>query len=112
LPSGRVTNSRGSYEFSSDPRGKHLSDVFSRSLPREHSDGFHPHSKPVDWMRLLIGCCGGDRPVFDPYAGSGASLLAAHQLGLQWDGYEISPAYCDVIVQRWENLTGNKAALQ
>jgi DNA modification methylase len=47
--------------------------------------------------------------VFDPFMGSGTTLIAAEQLGRKCYGMEISPAYCDVIVKRWENLTGKKA---
>ena len=47
--------------------------------------------------------------VFEPCGGSGTTLIAAEQLGRKCYGMEISPAYCDVIVKRWENLTGRKA---
>jgi DNA modification methylase len=47
--------------------------------------------------------------VLDTFCGSGTTLIAAEQLGRRCFGMEISPAYCDVIVQRWENLTGQKA---
>ena len=47
--------------------------------------------------------------VYDPFLGSGTTLIAAEQLGRKCYGLEISPAYCDVIVNRWENLTGRKA---
>ena len=50
--------------------------------------------------------------VFDPFIGSGTTLIAAEQLGRQCYGMEISPAYCDVIVQRWETLTGREAQCQ
>jgi len=53
----------------------------------------------------------GDR-VYDPFLGSGSTLIAAEQLGRKCYGMEISPAYCDVIVKRWENLTGKKATLE
>ena len=52
-----------------------------------------------------------DDLVFDPFLGSGTTLIAAEQLGRRCYGLEISPAYCDVIVQRWETLTGKKAEL-
>ena len=49
--------------------------------------------------------------ILDFFLGSGTTLIAAEQLGRKCYGMEISPAYCDVIVQRWENLTGKKAVL-
>jgi len=49
--------------------------------------------------------------VYDPFLGSGTTLIAAEQLGRKCYGMEISPQYCDVIVKRWENLTGQKAVL-
>ena len=49
--------------------------------------------------------------VYDPFLGSGTTLIAAEQLGRKCYGMEISPAYCDVIVKRWETLTGKKATL-
>jgi DNA modification methylase len=50
--------------------------------------------------------------VYDPFLGSGTTLIAAEQLGRKCYGMEISPQYCDVIVKRWENLTGKKAVLE
>ena len=47
--------------------------------------------------------------IFDPFLGSGTTLIAAEQLNRRCFGLEISPQYCDVIVQRWETLTGGKA---
>jgi site-specific DNA-methyltransferase (adenine-specific) len=49
--------------------------------------------------------------VYEPFCGSGTTLIAAEQLGRKCYGMEISPAYCDVIVKRWETLTGKKARL-
>jgi ParB-like chromosome segregation protein Spo0J len=69
----------------------------------------HPHQKPVRVISQLIEKSAG--LVFDPFLGSGTTLIAAEQLGRKCYGMEISPAYCDVIVQRWENLTGKKAVL-
>ncbi len=50
--------------------------------------------------------------VADFFLGSGTTLIAAEQLGRKCYGMEISPAYCDVIVKRWETLTGKKATLE
>ncbi len=50
--------------------------------------------------------------VLDPFLGSGTTLIAAEQLGRRCYGLEISPAYCDVVVNRWQNLTGKTATRQ
>lgn len=49
--------------------------------------------------------------VFDPFMGSGTTLIAAHQENRVAYGCEISPAYCDVICSRWETATGDKPIL-
>ena len=69
----------------------------------------HPTQKPVECMAYMMRNHSGD--VYDPFLGSGTTLIAAEQLGRKCYGMEISPAYCDVIVKRWENLTGKKAVL-
>jgi hypothetical protein len=45
----------------------------------------------------------------DPFLGSGTTLIACEQLGRTCYGMEISPQYCQVIIDRWEKLTGQKA---
>ncbi len=67
----------------------------------------HPTQKPVSVMAWCVEMTSG--VVYDPFLGSGTTLIAAEQLGRKCYGMEISPAYCDVIVKRWETLTGKKA---
>ena len=55
--------------------------------------------------------CDESKSVYEPFCGSGTTLIAAEQLGRKCYGMEISPQYCDVIVKRWETLTGKKATL-
>jgi hypothetical protein len=98
-----VSNTRGSYRFIPDPRGKHLSDVFSLHLPRLHSDGYHPYEKPLDWVRLLIGNCFPGN-VFDPFLGAGGTLLACDQLGKQCIGIEINPLYVAYLIEQCSTL--------
>lgn len=73
----------------------------------------HPTQKPVALAAEAIDkTTTKDCTVYDPFLGSGTTLVAAEQLGRKCYGVEISPAYCDVIVKRWETLTGKKAVLE
>ncbi len=70
----------------------------------------HPTQKPVEVMAFAIKYIEPeDGPIYDPFLGSGTTLIAAEQLGRKCYGMEISPQYCDVIVKRWETLTGKQA---
>ena len=50
--------------------------------------------------------------VHEPFCGTGTTIIACEQLGRKCYGMEISPAYCDVIVRRWEQYTGLQATLE
>ena len=67
----------------------------------------HPTQKPVTLLAEVIGWT--KELIHEPFAGSGTTLIAAEQLNRPVFGVEISPAYCDVIVERWQTLTGGKA---
>jgi DNA modification methylase len=70
----------------------------------------HPTQKPVECMARPIRNHGDkDDDVYDPFLGSGTTIIAAEQLNRRCYGLEISPAYCDVILARWEKLSGEKA---
>ena len=87
---------------------RNLATVFE--FPRGDKAIEHPTSKPVG----LVMCTAQNHPsviMADPFLGSGTTLIAAEQLGRKCYGMEISPAYCDVIVKRWETLTGETAVL-
>ena len=49
--------------------------------------------------------------IFDPFMGSGTTMIAAERNGRAGYGVELSPAYCDIIVARWEKFTGKTATL-
>jgi len=68
----------------------------------------HPTQKPVKLLVDIMQSVQAEL-VCDPFLGSGTTLIAAEQLGRACYGMEISPAYCDVIVKRWETLTGQTA---
>ena len=98
-----VSNTRGSYKHTPDPRGKQLSDVFSAPITREHAEAEHSHSKPIDWICMLIGnCTKGD--IYDPFLGSGTTIVAAQNLGRKAYGIEISPAYVAVTLDRLSKM--------
>ena len=67
----------------------------------------HPTQKPIGCMSTPIANHTGD--VYEPFLGSGTTLIAAEQLGRRCVGMEIAPGYCDVIVERWQNFSGGKA---
>jgi DNA modification methylase len=75
----------------------------------QHGAGGHPAPYPVGLPAIAMQSWPGI--AYEPFCGSGTTLIAAEQLGRKCYGMEISPAYCDVIVKRWENLTGKKAVL-
>jgi DNA modification methylase len=69
--------------------------------------------KPVALMRRpLLNHTERGGLVYDPFLGSGSTLIAAEDTGRVCYGLELSPAYVDVIVQRWQKLTGRKAVLE
>ena len=47
--------------------------------------------------------------VYDGFGGSGSTLIASEKLGRKCYMIELDPKYIDVIIQRWEDYTGNKA---
>ena len=69
----------------------------------------HPTQKPVDLMAQVVRWT--DGIVFDPFAGSGSTLIACEQLGRTCYAVELDPKYVDVIIARWEKLTGLTAEL-
>jgi DNA modification methylase len=82
-------------------------------MPSQDTKGrVHPTQKPIELVNWFIKKWGNELYLIaDLYLGSGTTLIAAEQLGRKCYGMEINPNYCDVIVKRWENLTGKKAVL-
>ena len=70
----------------------------------------HGTQKPVECMRrpILNNSARGDL-VYEPFAGSGSTLIAAESVGRVCLALEIDPRYCDVIIQRWQHYTGSLA---
>lgn len=85
-----------------------LDDVWEIPRPKVSKD--HPTMKPIELVaRAIKNSTIHGKLVFDPFAGAGSTLIACQQLGRTFAGIEIDPKFCDVIVERWERLTGKKA---
>jgi DNA modification methylase len=73
----------------------------------------HSTQKPVELMRRpILNHTEPGEAVFDPFLGSGTTLIAAELTNHVSFGLEISPAYIDVIVSRWEKMSGQTALLE
>ena len=72
----------------------------------------HPTQKPVRLAEWCFENYGDPKTVLDLFLGSGSTLIACEQTRRDCYGMELSPAYCDVIVKRWEDFTGNKAMIE
>jgi DNA modification methylase len=71
-------------------------------------EGGHSTQKPVELMARSIRNHNGD--VYEPFCGSGTTLVASEQLDRRCFAVEIEPRYCQVIIDHWEAFTGQKAA--
>ncbi len=73
----------------------------------------HPCPKPVELYETLIaGFTEDGGMVYEPFCGSGTTLIACENIRRRCMAIELDPAYCDVIVDRWERHIGQKAVLQ
>lgn len=73
----------------------------------------HPTMKPIDLLVYLIKNSSKENDlILDLFGGSGSTLIAAEQIKRRCYTMELDPKYCDVIVKRWELLTGEKAVLK
>lgn len=79
---------------------------------RPNKNGEHPTMKPVKLFDYQIrnNTKEGDT-VLDIFAGSGTTIIACEQNKRNAFCMELDPKYCDIIIKRWENLTGQKAVL-
>ena len=93
----------------------HQTDVWEVASVNRPSDTLdHPTVAPVEIpYRALHSYSAGGDVVVDPFAGSGTTLMAAEKAGAGRTALlmEISPLFCDVIIQRWQGCTGKEAQL-
>ena len=85
-------------------------DIWHIEKPTLHTE--HPTIKPLEICeRAFISTSQEGAAIFDPFAGSGTTLIACEKLGRIGYAMEIEPRYCDVTIKRWEDYTGRKAEL-
>lgn len=116
--------SRGHYHWQHEPcwyavKGKGFwkgdkkqSTVWQIDKPLKSETG-HSTQKPVECMRRpMVNNSSPGQAVYDPFTGSGTSIIAAETEGRICYGMEINPSYVDVSMKRWEDFTGKKAVLE
>ena len=94
-----------------------LEEIYSGKIPetiiRENKptvSAEHPTMKPVKLIaRLIENSSKPEEKVLDLFGGSGTTLIASEQLNRKCYMMEYDPHYVDVIIDRWEKLTGEKA---
>lgn len=90
---------------------KHCHDVYTHDYSeRPDKSVDHPTVKPLSIVSdVLAKTSKRGSHVFDPFVGSGTTLVAADKLGRIAHAVELSPGFCDVVVERWQRLTSGKA---
>lgn len=74
------------------------------------SSYLHPTQKPVALpLRAITNSCPPSGLVYEPFGGSGSTLIACEESGRRCCAIELDPRFCDVIVKRWEEFTGKTA---
>ena len=94
-------------KFSED---RNLVNVWEHDRPKVSK--LHPTMKPVDLIiNALDDASVKNDLVLDIFLGSGSTLIACEKMNRICYGMELDPHYCDVIIKRWEDYTGNRAEL-
>lgn len=89
---------------------RNLDDVWEFKRPRSSPD--HPTMKPIElWGEAIKNSSKPGDIIVDPFGGSGTAVIAAQQMDRTCYTMELDPKYCDVIIHRWEILTGEAAVL-
>ena len=119
----RFALSRGDYHWKHEPcwyavrkgRAGHWASDRSQTTvweiaARDDSGLGHGTQKPVETMlRPMLNNSHAGEAVYDPFVGSGTTLIAAEMSGRRCYAIELNPAYCDVVIQRWQDFTGQPA---
>ena len=116
----QFTLGRGKYQNKYEPiwfgwveSGKDFSDDRTLTnvwdIPRPKKSELHPTMKPINLIETALKHNPKSKLVLDLFGGSGSTLIACEQLNRKCHMMELDPHYCDVIIARWEKLTGKEA---
>jgi len=123
----RLVLSRGDYHWQHEPcwyavkktgKGHWAGDRKQTTLWQitnkdQDAETVHGTQKPVECMRRpILNNSSPGQAVYEPFMGSGTTLIAAETTGRVCLGIELNPAYVDVAVERWQQLTGETATLE
>jgi DNA modification methylase len=122
----RLVLSRGDYHWQHEPcwyavkksgKGHWAGDRKQTTLWQiankdQDADTVHGTQKPVECMRRpILNNSSRGQAIYEPFMGSGNTLIAAETTGRVCHGIELNPAYVDVAVERWQQFTGQQAVL-
>lgn len=80
------------------------------NIPRPKRADLHPTMKPVElYARALRNSSNPGAVLYEPFGGSGTGIMAAEENDRTCIAVELEPAYCDVILERWQQVTGGSA---
>ena len=101
---------RGTGHWSGDRKQSTLWSIPSRD---QDATTIHGTQKPVECMRRpMLNSASPGQAVYEPFSGSGSSIIAAESCGRVCHAMELNPAYVDVAVLRWQAYTGKTAVLE
>ena len=122
----RLVLSRGDYHWQHEPciysvrksgKGHWAGDRKQTTLWQidnrdQDAETVHGTQKPVECMRRpIVNNSSPGQAVYDPFIGSGTTLIAAETTGRVCHGIELDPVYVDVVVERWQRFTGEAPVL-
>ena len=94
------------------PEQEHLESVTKQMSERGKIRSEHPATFPIALpAEYIVAFTDEGESVVEPFGGSGTTMVACEQLGRTCYMMELDPRYCDVIIKRWEALTGQTAKL-
>ena len=92
--------------------GRKQSTLWQIDKPQKSETG-HSTQKPVECMKRPIeNNSSPGQAVYEPFSGSGTTIIAAEMTGRSCHAIELNPAYVDVTIERWQNFTGQQATLE